>query len=477
MADYDVIVIGGGPAGYPAAIRSAQNGKKTLCVEKWIGKEGKPALGGTCLNVGCIPSKALLDASHKYEEASKHFQDVGIRIKDVSMDVKAMIARKDAIVKQFTGGIDGLFKANKVTWKAGSAKILANKKVEITGHDGKTETLSAENIVIATGSVPIDIPPARVDNDLIVDNVGALDFTSVPKRLGVIGAGVIGLELGSVWNRLGAEVTCLEAVDKFLFLSDQQMAKEALKQFKAQGMDIRLGARVTGSKTTKKTVTVTYTDKDGEHEMTFDKLIVSVGRRPNTEGLLSPDCGVELDERGSIQVNDHCQTVVPGIYAVGDVVRGPMLAHKGTEEAIMVAEAISGHKHSVNYDAIPSIIYTHPEIAWVGKNEEEVKASGEPYKVGVAPFSACGRAAAANDTVGFVKMIAHEKTDRLLGMHVIGPHASELIMQGAIAMEFMGSAEDLQLMCFGHPTLSEMVHEAILAVDNKPIHLPPKRKR
>ncbi len=477
MADYDVIVIGGGPAGYPAAIRSAQLGKKTLCVEKWIGKQDKPALGGTCLNVGCIPSKALLDTSHKFVEATEHFEEIGIQAKGVTVDVPAMIARKDGIVKQLTGGIDSLFKANKVEWKAGAGKLLANKVVEITGHDGKKETVSADNVIIATGSVPIDIPVAPVDNDLIVDNAGALDFDKAPKRLGVIGAGVIGLELGSVWKRVGSEVTLIEAVDKFLFLCDQQTAREAHKLFKKQGLDIRLGARVTGSKTSKKTVTVTYADADGEHDMTFDKLIVCVGRRPYTENLLAPDCGVTLDERGSIFVDDKCATAVPGVYAVGDVVRGPMLAHKGTEEGIMVAENIAGHTHRVNYDAIPNIIYTDPEIAWVGKTEEEVKASGEPYKVGVFPFAASGRAMASNATDGFAKIIAHEESDRILGMHIIGPHASELIMQGVIAMEFMGSAEDLALTCFGHPTLSEAVHEAALAVENMPIHMAPKRKR
>lgn len=477
MADYDVIVIGGGPAGYPAAIRCAQHGKKTLCIDKWIGKQDKPALGGTCLNVGCIPSKALLETSHKFVEASDHFEEVGILAKGVSVDVPKMIARKDAVVKQLTGGIASLFKANGVDWKAGSGKLLANREVEVTLHDGTQEKYSADNVVIATGSAPIDIPVAPVDNDVIVDNAGALDFDKPPKRLGVIGAGVIGLELGSVWARLGSEVTLLEAVDQFLFVCDQQVAKEAHKLFKKQGLEILLGTRVTGSKVSKKGVTVTYTDKDGEHEMSFDKLIVAVGRRPYTEGLLSADCEVTLDERGSIYVDERCATSVPGVYAIGDVVRGPMLAHKGTEEGIMVAENICGHPHGVNYDTIPNIIYTDPEAAWVGKTEEEVKASGEPYNVGVFPFAASGRAMASNNAAGFAKIIAHAETDRILGVHIIGPHASELIMQGVIAMEFMGSAEDLALTCFGHPTLSEAVHEAALAVENMPIHMAPRRKR
>jgi len=474
---FDVIVIGAGPGGYVAAIRCAQLGLKTACVEKWVDEAKKPVLGGVCLNVGCIPSKALLDSSYRYHELAHGLDIHGIGVKGLDLDVPKMIERKRAVVKQLTSGIGGLFKANGVTLVQGAGKVLAGKKVEVTGVDGTVQVLDADNVIIAAGSAPVQIPPTPLSGDVVVDSTGALEFQSVPKRLGVIGAGVIGLELGSVWSRLGAEVVVLEAMDTFLGMVDQQVAKEAQKILKKQGLDIRLGARVTGSKLDAgKGVTVTYTDAAGEKNETFDKLIVAVGRKPSSTNLVAADSGVKLDERGFIFVNDFCQTEAPGVYAVGDVVRGPMLAHKAMEEGVMVAERIAGKKTQVNYDCIPSVIYTHPEIAWVGKSEEQLKAAGEPYNVGVFPFAANGRALAANDATGLVKIIAHAETDRIVGAVVIGPSAAELVQQIVIAMEFGSSAEDLALMVFSHPTLSESVHEAALAVAGHAIHMPNKKK-
>lgn len=474
---FDVVVIGAGPGGYVAAIKAAQLGLKTACIEKYQDKDGKLALGGTCLNVGCIPSKALLDSSYKFHEAQAGLKIHGIDVKGVSMDVPAMVSRKNVIIKNLTGGVAGLFKSNGVTLLEGHGKLLAGKKVEVTGPDGAVQLIEAENVILASGSRPVDIPPAPVDQNVIVDSTGALEFQSVPKRLGVIGAGVIGLELGSVWARLGAEVTVLEALDKFLPAADDQVAKEALKIFTKQGLDIRLGARVTGSEVKKQQVTVTFTDSTGEQKIVFDKLIVAVGRRPITQELLSADCGVTMDERGFIYVDDQCATSAPGVYAIGDVVRGAMLAHKASEEGVMVAERIAGHKAQINYDLIPSVIYTHPEIAWVGKTEQALKAEGVALNVGTFPFAASGRAMAANDTAGFVKVIADAKTDRVLGVHVIGPSAAELVQQGAIGMEFGTSAEDLGMMVFSHPTLSEALHEAALAVNGHAIHIANRKKR
>jgi len=474
---YDVIVIGSGPAGYVSAIRCAQLGLKTACVEKWVSDKGKLILGGTCLNVGCIPSKALLESSHKFEEAKHDFDIHGISLEDLKIDVPKMIERKDTIVKNLTVGVASLFKANGVISIQGTGRLLAGKQVEVTDNAGTAIVYDAENVILATGSKAIEIPPAPLTEGYIVDSTGALDFTEVPKRLGVIGAGVIGLELGSVWARLGAEVTVLEAQDTFLSIVDQQIAKEALRQYKKQGLDIKLKARVNGSEIKRGLVNVSYEDAKGAQELKVDKLIVGVGRSPVTDGLLAADSGVNLDERGFIFVDEKCRTDVPGIFAIGDVVRGPMLAHKGSEEGIMVAERIAGQKTQVNYDCIPNVIYTNPEIAWVGQTEEQLKADGIDYNVGSCPFAASGRAMAANNTTGFVKILADAKTDRVLGVHIIGAGASELIAQAVIAMEFGSSAEDLGLTVFAHPTLSETVHEAALAVAGHAIHTINKKKR
>jgi len=478
MSDkFDVIVIGAGPGGYVAAIRAAQLGLKAACVEKWVDDKGTPVLGGTCLNVGCIPSKALLETTHKLHEAQHGFAAQGIVADNVRIDTKQMVARKDQIVKNLTGGIAGLFKANGVTLLQGKGKLLANKQVEVTAQDGAVTVHSAENIVLAAGSVPVEIPPAPLTEGLILDNAGALDIDETPARLGVIGAGVIGLEMGSIWARCGSKVTVLEAMDSFLPVADQDVAKEAQKLLTKQGLDIKLGARCTGTEIKGKEVTVKYTDANGDQELVVDKLIVAVGRRPLTQDLISADSGVKLDERGFIFVDEQCRTDAPGVYAIGDIVRGPMLAHKASEEGIMVVDIIAGHKAALNYDCIPNIIYTFPELAWVGKTEQELKSAGVKIKVGKFPFAASGRAMAANTTEGFVKMIADEETDRILGVHMVGGIASELIAQAVIAMEFCSTAEDLQLTVFAHPTVSEAVHEAALAVDNHAIHIANRKKR
>ncbi|MDO6459296.1 dihydrolipoyl dehydrogenase [Granulosicoccaceae sp. 1_MG-2023] len=477
MADkYDVIVIGAGPAGYVAAIRCAQLGLKVACVEKWINKNDKPALGGTCLNVGCIPSKALLESSEKFEESCHHMGEHGISVKNVDIDVSTMIARKDKIVSELTGGIEQLFKANGIDWLQGRGRILPEKQVEVTAQDGKAATYAADNIIIATGSVPFDLPATPLHKDIVVDSEGALNWTSVPKRLLVIGAGVIGLELGSVWRRLGAEVIILEAQDTFLSMADQRIAKDAQRQFAAQGLDIRLSARVTSSEIKNGKVVVKYQDKDGDQEETVDRMIVAVGRRAYTENLCSDDVGLGFDERGLVHVNDYCETNVPGIYAVGDVVRGPMLAHKGSEEGVMVAERIAGEHAHLNYDAIPSVIYTIPEIAWVGQTEEQLKSAGVNYNVGSFPFAASGRAKAMGQAAGMVRVLADADTDRVLGVHICGPAASELIGQAVIVMEFEGTSEDIARTVFSHPTLSEAVHEAALSASNRAIHIA-NRKR
>ncbi len=467
---FDVIVVGAGPAGYVAAIRCAQLGFNTACVDKWVDADGKPSLGGTCLNVGCIPSKALLDSSEKVEQASHDFQNHGISVGKVTVDVPKMIARKDDIVSNLTKGIAGLFKANKITSLHGHGKLLADKQVEVS-LDGKTNTYSADNVILAVGSEPIDIPVAPVDNELVLDNAGALDINSVPKRLGVIGAGVIGLELGSVWNRLGSEVTILEAMDTFLAPVDKQLSREAQRTFtKGQGLDIKLGAMVTATKVAKKSVKVSYTLKGEEHSETFDKLIVAVGRKASTHNIAAEEVGLKLDDRGRVDVNDRCETNIPGVYAIGDAVKGPMLAHKGSEEGVFVAEIIAGQKPHMNHDNIPWVIYTHPEIAWVGINEEQAKERGINYKTGFFPFAANGRSLAMNEKGGRVKMIADAETDRILGVHILGPNASELISEAVLAMEYSASSEDIARTIHGHPTLSEAMHEAALSVDGRALH-------
>jgi dihydrolipoamide dehydrogenase len=468
--NFDVIVIGGGPAGYHAAIRAAQLGLRTACVDAWTGADGKAALGGTCLNVGCIPSKALLDSSKQFHNLTHSFKDHGISAANAAIDVGTMVGRKDKIVKQFTGGVALLFKANKVTSFLGSGRLLEDRKVEVTAADGSKQTLAATNVILATGSVPIELPFAKFDGKRIVDNAGALAFDAVPKRLGVIGAGVIGLELGSVWRRLGAEVTILEALPDFLGTADRDVAKVAAREFAKQGLAIKLGAKVSKAEVKGDTVEVTYADAKGEQKVVVDKLLVAVGRRAYTKDLLAGDTGVKVDDRGRIAVDEHCWTGVDGVWAVGDCVRGAMLAHKGFEEGMAVAELIAGKAGHVDYDVIPWVIYTEPEIAWACKTEDDLKAANVPYKTGSFPFAAVGRAVAMNETAGQVKVIAHAETDRILGVHMVGPNVSELIAEAVVAMEFHGSAEDLARIVHAHPTLSEAVHEAALAVDKRAIH-------
>ena len=467
---FDVIVIGGGPAGYHAAIRAAQLGLKTACVDAALGKDGKPALGGTCLRVGCIPSKALLDSSRQFWNMGHLFAQHGISFEKPAIDIGKMVARKDAIVKQFTGGIAALFKANKVTAYYGFGQLQAGKVVKVKQHDGSEVELKANNIILAAGSDSIELPFAKY-GEHIVDNVGALDFQSVPKRLGVIGAGVIGLELGSVWKRLGAEVTILEGLPNFLAVADVEVSKVAAREFKKQGLDIKLGCKVSGTEVKKDGVHVAYTDAKGaEQTLVVDKLLVAVGRRPATRNLLAEGTGVTLTERGQIQVDEHCFTGAEGIWAVGDCVRGPMLAHKGFEEGIAVAELIAGLPGHVNYDTIPNVVYTEPEIAWVGKTEEQLKAEGIPYKAGSFPFAAVGRAVAMAEPAGFVKVLAHAETDRVLGLHLVGANVSELVHEGVLTMEFSGAADDLARICHAHPSLSEAIHDAAMAVDKRAIH-------
>lgn len=474
---FDVVVIGAGPAGYAAAIRCAQLGLSTACVDRALGKDGAPTLGGTCLNWGCIPSKALLDASHKYSEAKEHFAEVGISAGEVTVDVPTMIARKDQVVSGLTDGIAGLFKGNGVTFFAGSGKLQADNQVEVIDHEDQSLMLSAQHVILAPGSVPIDIPSAPLTDEIIVDSTGALNFASVPERLGVIGAGVIGLEIGSVWKRLGAQVVVLEALPEFLPAVDQRIARDVKKTLSEQGLDIRLGAMVTGTEISDAGITVTYDDSDGTQTETVDRLIVAVGRRPATADVLSDDCGVSVDERGFIMVDDLCATNLPKVYAVGDAVRGPALAHKGTAEGVMVAERIAGLKPLVNYETIPSVIYTHPEIAWVGQTEQALKEAGIAYNVGSFPFAGSGRALAANDAQGLVKVLADADSDRILGVHVFGPQASEIVAQAVVAMEFDASAEDLGLIMFAHPTLSESLHEAALSVAGHAIHMVNRKKK
>ena len=474
MANYDVVVIGAGPGGYVAAIRCAQLGLSTACVESWINDDDKPALGGTCLNVGCIPSKALLDSSHHYHHIKHEAAEHGINVSGAKIDVNKMIARKAKIVKILTQGINGLFRKNKIDWLKGHAKLISNEKIEISpvhdSHDEKT-IIEAKHFIIATGSVPTRIPSAQTDDKLIVDSTGALKFNEVPRRLGVIGAGVIGLELGSVWNRLGSEVVILEALPDFLSAVDRQISTEAEKTLRQQGLDIRLGARVTGTGSNNREVKINYEDDSGKQQLIVDKLIVAVGRSPNTGGLGAEEIGLQLDERGFIVVDEHCQTSLENVYAIGDVVRGPMLAHKASEEGVAIAERIAGKPGHMNYATIPWVIYTWPEIAWVGKTEQQLEQEGTEFRSGSFPFMATGRARAMAETTGLVKILSDAKTDRLLGIHIFGPTASELIAEAVVAMEFDGSAEDLARTIHAHPTLSEAMHEAALGVDGRTIHI------
>jgi dihydrolipoamide dehydrogenase len=470
MSDvYDVVVIGAGPAGYPAAIRAGQNKLKVACVDEWQNTDGSYAFGGTCLNAGCIPSKALLESSELFQRAKDEFATHGIQIGALTLDLGAMQKRRASVVKTMTNGINSLFKANGVVGIQGHGRLLPGNKVVVKAADGSEKTLEAKNVILASGSTPIRLRSVPHDGKYIVDSWNALEFDAVPKRLGVIGAGVIGLELGSVWRRLGSEVVVLEALEQFLPMVDQTIAKEAQRHFKKQGLDIKLGAKVSSAAVSGTAVDVVYTDAQGEHSLQVDKLIVAVGRRPFTEGLLADGTGVQLDARGFITVDEHCRTSAPNVWAVGDVVRGPMLAHKGKEEGVMVADLIAGRYGEVNYNVIPSVIYTQPEIAWVGQTEEQVKASGRPYKTGAFPFAASGRARAMEAGAGMAKIVAAKDDDEVLGVHVIGPMAGELIAEAVLAMEYSASTEDIQRAIHAHPTLSEAIHEAALAVDKKAI--------
>lgn len=479
MKNYDVIVIGAGPGGYVAAIRCAQLGLTTACVESWSKKSGKPALGGTCLNVGCIPSKALLESSHHFSHLKNDAVDHGINVSGASMNVIKMIARKDKIVQMLTQGIAGLFRKNNIELLHGRGRITSRDEtgqyhVEVlpaSVEGGEILTASAKHIIIATGSVPSNIPPAKVDNNRIVDSTGALAFTETPRKLCVIGAGVIGLELGSVWSRLGSEVIILEALESFLEPVDNQLSDEAYKILTKQGLDIRLGAKVTGTGSNNQEVTVIYEDAKGKKQISVDKLIVAVGRSPNTEGLDAEACGLELDEKGFIEVDEQCQTRLPNVYAIGDVVRGSMLAHKASEEGVAVAERIVGQPGHMNYQIIPWVIYTWPEIAWVGLTEEELQNTGIDYKVGTYPFAANSRARTMGDSAGLVKILADSQSDRILGIHILGPNASELISEAVLAMEFDASSEDIARTIHAHPSLSEAIHEAALGVDSRAIHI------
>ncbi|RDU97482.1 dihydrolipoyl dehydrogenase [Trinickia dinghuensis] len=472
--EFDVVVIGAGPGGYVAAIRAAQLGKTVACIEKWKNPAGALKLGGTCLNVGCIPSKALLASSEEFENASHHLEAHGISVGDVKMDVTKMMARKDGIVEKMTGGIEFLFKKNKITWLQGHGKFVGKNdggvQIEVSG-EGETEVVTAKNVIIATGSKARHLPNVPVDNKIVADNEGALAFEAVPKKLAVIGAGVIGLELGSVWRRLGSDVTVLEALPAFLGAADEALAKEAAKLFKKQGLDIHLGVNIGEVKTSKDGVSIAYTDKDGNAQtLEADRLIVSVGRVPNTDNLGLESIGLKANERGFVDVDDHCRTSVPNVYAIGDVVRGPMLAHKAEDEAVLVAEVIDGQKPHIDYNCIPWVIYTEPEIAWVGKTEQQLKAEGREIKKGQFPFSINGRALGIAKPDGFVKMIADAKTDELLGVHIIAANASDLIAEAVVAMEFKAASEDIGRICHPHPSLSEVMREAALDVDKRSLN-------
>ncbi|OWT70347.1 MULTISPECIES: dihydrolipoyl dehydrogenase [unclassified Achromobacter] len=470
---FDVIVIGAGPGGYIAAIRAAQLGKSVACIDAWSNEKGGPAPGGTCTNVGCIPSKALLQSSEHFEQLNHHFAEHGIEAKGATVNVGTMIGRKNSVVKQNNDGILYLFKKNKISFFHGKGEFAGKADggyaIKVTGPT--TEDLVGTHIIVATGSAPRALPGLPFDEKNVLSNDGALAIGATPKKLGVIGAGVIGLEMGSVWRRLGAEVTVLEALPEFLMAADGQVAKEALKVFTKQGLNIQTGVKITETKAGAKGVNLTYTDAKGvEQKLAVDKLIVSIGRVPYTDGLKADTVGLKLDERGFVAVDDECKTNLPNVWAIGDVVRGPMLAHKAEEEGVAVAERIAGQHGHVNFATVPWVIYTSPEIAWVGKTEQQLKAEGREYKAGSFPFLANGRARALGDTTGFAKVIADAKTDEVLGVHIIGPMASELISEAVTIMEFRGAAEDIARICHAHPTLSEAVKEAALAVDKRTLN-------
>ncbi len=473
MSDsFDVIVIGGGPAGYPAAIRAAQNRLSVACIDGWTNRDGSRSFGGTCLNAGCIPSKAMLESSELYHRAQHELAAHGVKLAGVGLDVAQMQKRKGAIVKGMTGGILTLFKTAGVTPLTGQGRLLAGRRVEFTAADGTKRVLQAKHVVLASGSEPMPLRGVDFDGKSIVDSWGALEFDAVPRRLCVIGAGVIGLELGSVWRRLGAETVVLEALEQFLPMADGAVAKEAQRHFKKLGLDIRLGAKVSGAKAGKDGVEVRYADKSGEQALVVDRVIVAIGRRPYTKDLLGEGTGVSVDARGFIEVNEACRTGAENVWAVGDCVRGPMLAHKGKEEGVAVADRIAGLYAHVNYAVIPSVIYTAPEIAWVGQTEEQARAAGRSVKLGSFPFAASGRARAMEAGAGFCKIVADAASDEILGIHVIGPMAGELIAEAVLAMEYSASCEDLQRTIHAHPTLSEAVHEAALAADKRAIDIP-----
>ena len=474
--EWDVVVIGGGTGGYPAAIRAGQLGMKVACINAWLNRDGKPAFGGTCLNAGCIPSKALLESSEMFHKANHELALHGVKVQGVAMDIATMQARKTKICASLTGGITGLFKANGVVGMEGQAKLLGNGQVEYTPHAGDKQVLKAKHIIVATGSEPVELKIAPFDHERICDSWDALDFTEPPARLGIIGAGVIGVELGSVWARLGSKVTVLEALPTFLPMVDATIAKDAQRQFAKQGLDIRLGAKVQSAKVVGKEVVVEFESEGAIKTETFDKLIVAVGRRPYTKGLNAEGIGLELDARGFLKVDKHYKTNIPGIYGSGDVVGGAMLAHKAIEEGIALVEQLHGEKTEVNYDAIPSVIYTTPEVAWAGLSEEQAKAKGHEVKTGTSPFAANGRAKALEAAVGTVKVISDAKTDRILGVHMVGPYVSEILQSVIVALEFGATTADLQLTMHGHPTLAEALHEAYLAVDGRAIHALNKKK-
>ena len=469
--EYDIVVIGGGPGGYVAAIKASQLGLKTACVEFDEDSSGKVKLGGTCLNVGCIPSKSLLDSSYKFQQISESFDEHGIKVSKPSYDLSKMMQRKDEIVTKLTGGVAHLFKHNKVESIHGKGKLISANEVEVTKAKGKKEILKAKNIILATGSRPINIPSVPWNGTTVVGSSGALEFNKTPKKLAIIGAGVIGLELGSVWSRLGAHVDIYEAEKSLLPMLDDDISRLIDREFRKQNLNIHLGSFVKGSKKSRKGVSLEIEIDGKVNSVDYEKVIVAVGRRPFTENLLSESINLSLDEKGFVPVNDFCQTSIDNVYAVGDIVRGPMLAHKAMEEGVMVAERIAGKRMEVNYDLVPSVIYTHPEIAWVGKTEKDLKEENIDYKKGSFPFSASGRALASGDSVGFVKMLADKETDEVLGVQIFGNSASEILQQGLIGMEFSASSEDFGLTMFSHPTVSEALHEAALAVNKQAIHI------